>query len=108
MGADFSAGCDAAGGPPFGAPDQILKLELTASRRVILDMTGSSYTTILDVRKGTTCPGTEIPVGCTASFNPSSPSYLDLDLDAGTYFVQIDGLEGAVGPWNLDVYVVQP
>ncbi len=108
VGADFSAGCDAAGGPPFGAPDQILELVLTSSRRVILDMTGSSYETILDVRKGTTCPGTEVPVGCTASFNPSSPSYLDLDLDAGTYFVQIDGLMGAVGAWNLDVYVVQP
>ncbi|MFO0550112.1 MAG: hypothetical protein U0271_17090 [Polyangiaceae bacterium] len=105
--ADFSAGCDAAGGPPNGAPDQLLRLELTEEKRVVLDATGSGYDVLLDVRKGPSCPGTEVPLGCSATISGIRP-YLDLTLQPGTYFVQIDGLSGAVGPWNLDVYVVDP
>ena len=33
--ANFSAGCDASGGAPKGAPDQLLKLVLDAPKRVI-------------------------------------------------------------------------
>ena len=35
-------------------------------------------------------------------------SFLDRTLAAGTYFVQIDGYNGATGPWNLDVRVIPP
>src|SRR5690606_21163147 len=105
--ANFSAGCDASSGPANGAKDQLLKLVLPAPRRVVLDMSGSGYNTLLDVRKGPSCPGTEVPLACTASFSGEG-SYLDLQLEAGTYFVQIDGLAGATGPWMLDVHVVEP
>ena len=81
--ADFSAGCDAPGQPIGGAKDQIMKLALTQKQRVVLDMIGSSYTTILDVRQGATCPATEVPNACYVGFN-AGRSFLDLTLDPGT------------------------
>ncbi len=105
--ADFSAGCDQSGGPAFGAPEQLLRLELAEARRVVLDATGSSYPVLLDVRKGPSCPGTEVPLGCTISTS-TRPAYLDLTLAAGVYFVQVDGVAGATGAWTLDVHVALP
>jgi hypothetical protein len=101
--ADFSAGCDVGGQSDGGAPDQILELELSQARRVILDMQGSAYETILSVREGEFCPGVELPLACAAGYR-SSRSYLDLDLQPGHYFVQIDGYDGAAGAWRLDVF----
>lgn len=105
--ADFDAGCDQAGQPEYGAPEQLLKLTLPASKRVVLDMMGSSYSTLLDVRKGPDCPGTEVLLACAAGYYVQR-SFLDLTLDAGTYFIQIDGYAGQSGPWFLDVRVVDP
>lgn len=105
--ADFSAGCDQAGGPANGAKEQLLRLVLPAQKRVVFDMGGSGYTTLLDVRKGPGCPGNEIVGGCTVGYY-SGRSFLDLTLDAATYYVQIDGLGVESGPWQLDVYVVDP
>lgn len=105
--ADFNAGCDGPGQPIGSARDQLLKLDLTQQRRVVLDMSGSFYTTILDVRKGAPCPGIEVPNACHVGFQ-ASRSFLDLTLAAGTYFVQIDGYAADKGPWNLDVRVLAP
>ena len=104
---DFSAGCDLGGVPGGGAPDQLLQLTLAAKKRVVLDMTGSGYTTILDVRKGPGCPGVEVPLACAVGYYQGR-SYLDLALDPGTYYVQIDGFNLSAGPWFLDVRVVDP
>jgi len=101
--ADFDAGCDVGGQSEGGAPDQMLKLSLSAPRRVILDMRGSTYKTMLSVRKGPDCPGAEVPRGCAPGYG-ASRSYLDLDLQAGDYFVQIDGYRGDSGVWKLDVF----
>jgi hypothetical protein len=105
--ADFNAGCDQGGVPQGGAPDQLLKLTLTAPKRVVLDMTGSAYATVLDVREGPGCPGTEVPVACAVGYG-SRRSYLDLQLGAGTYYLQIDGFVLDAGSWFLDVRVVDP
>jgi Putative metal-binding motif len=105
--ADFNAGCDAPGMPLGGSRDQILRLDLTQQRRVVFDMTGSFFTTVLDVRKGATCPGAEVPGLCYIGFG-ANRSFLDVTLDPGTYWVQIDGYAGEVGPWNLDVRVLAP
>jgi len=104
-GSDFSASCDFA--TPAGAPDQLLRLELTAPRRVVLDMRGSGFDTLLDVRRGPSCPGEEIARAC-AVFSAGDRSFLDLDLPAGEYFVQIDGYAGASGNWFLNVFVLDP
>jgi Putative metal-binding motif len=110
--ANFSAGCDNAGGQPNGAKDQLLRLNLASEKRVVFDMSGSGYATLLDVRQGPDCPGTEMPLSCSASTaNPASgtgKSFLDLDLQGGTYFIQIDGLGGDAGLWFLNVFVADP
>jgi len=59
------------------------------------------------VRKGPSCPGTEVAQGCAVGYNPGR-SFLDLDLEAGVYFIQIDGYAMDAGPWFLDVRVVDP
>jgi hypothetical protein len=105
--AQYSAGCDQAGSGAFGAKEQLLRLELDAPKRVLLDSYGSSYATLLDIRKGPSCPGVEVPNGCTVSYD-SSRSFLDVTLDAGTYFLQVDGFNLASGEWRLDVRVVDP
>jgi hypothetical protein len=105
--ADYSAGCDVTGVAPNSAPDQNLKLILPVKKRVIFDMQGSGYWTLLDVRKGESCPGLEMPEACSAGYGPLR-SYLDLPLDAGTYWVQVDGYSGDSGTWFLDVRVVDP
>lgn len=105
--ASFSAGCDQGGGPPNGAKDQLLSLTLDEPKRVIFDMQGSTYNTLLDIRRGPSCPGTEVPLGCTIAIGQEK-SYLDLTLDPGIYYVQIDGVGTATGAWMLDVHVVDP
>lgn len=102
--ADFSAGCDVGNQAKFGALDQILHLKLEQKSRAIFDMAGSAYNTLLSVRRGTTCPGAELPFACAAGYQ-ASRSFLDLELDPGDYYIQIDGYAGAVGAWSLDVYV---
>jgi hypothetical protein len=102
--ADYSAGCDVGNQAVNGAPDQILHLALKTKSRVILDMAGSSYQTLLSVRTGGACPGTELPLACAAGYWPER-SYLDLDLDSGDYYVQVDGYAGDSGAWSLDIYV---
>ena len=105
--ADYSAGCDVTGVLGAGAADQMLKLALSSRKRVVLDMKGSSYATLLDVRKGEVCPGLEMPGACSVGYVPLR-SYLDLTLDPGIYWVQVDGYSYASGSWLLDVRVVDP
>jgi Putative metal-binding motif len=105
--ADFNTGCDNGGLPQGGAPDQLLMLTIPATKRVIFDMAGSSYNTIVDVRKGPACPGAEVPMACAVGYS-ADRSFLDLTLSAGTYYVQIDGFSLDSGNWFLDVRVVDP
>jgi hypothetical protein len=106
--ADYDAGCDAPGQPIGGAKDQIMRLDLAAPRRVVMDMSGSFYTTILDVRKGASCAAAaEVPNACFVGFT-ANKSFLDLTLASGTYWLQVDGYNGDRGPWNLDLRVLPP
>ena len=105
--ADFSAGCDAPGQPIGGAKDQLFKIDLGSKRRVVLDMIGTEFTPILDIRKGPGCPGTEVTSGCYVGFGPNR-AFLDMVLDTGSYYVQVDGYNGDRGKWNLDVRVLDP
>jgi hypothetical protein len=102
--ADFSAGCDVGNQTKNGAPDQLLHLRLETKSRVVLDMAGSKYDTMLSVRKGEACPGLELPLSCAVG-QVTARSFLDLDLESGDYYVQVDGYAGQAGPWSLDVYV---
>jgi hypothetical protein len=103
-GNDFSASCDFA--TPTGSPDQMLRLVLDQERRVVLDMRGSDFDTLLNVRQGPGCPGEEVARAC--SVISGERSFLDVNLPAGEYFVQVDGYAGAFGSWFLDVFVIEP
>ncbi|MCC6213535.1 MAG: putative metal-binding motif-containing protein [Polyangiaceae bacterium] len=105
--AQYESGCDLGGQPPGGAPEQMLRLVVPERSRVVLDLQGSSYATLLQVRRGPTCPGSEILGACAAGY-VQDRSFLDLVLDAGEYFVQVDGYSGASGAWNLDVFFGPP
>jgi hypothetical protein len=104
---DYGAGCDAPGQPPGGAPDQVLSLNLTQPQRVVLDMEGSQYTTLLDVFQGPACPGTPVPNACYVGFG-GPRSFLDLELSTGQYWIVVTGYSGAAGAWDLDVRVLPP
>lgn len=101
----YAASCDQGGIGKYGAPEQFLKLQLDEKRRVILDARESSYQTLINVRKGPTCPGQEVTRGCTIGVYQQN-SFLDLELEAGIYYIQIDGYYGDYGAWTLDVFVV--
>lgn len=105
--ADYEAGCDLQAQGEGGASDQMLKLVLTEEKRVVLDMLGSSYSTLLAVREGANCPGEQVANACSVGVN-SARSYLDLTLPSGEYFVQVDGFAREEGAWFLDVYIVDP
>ena len=104
--ADYTEGCDAPGQGAGGAPDQVLALNLAQDQRVVLDMSGSSYTTLLAVMQGPGCPGAPVSGACYVGFGGSS--FLDLEMTAGTYWIVIDGYNGAKGAWDLDVRILPP
>jgi hypothetical protein len=85
----------------------MLRLDLAQPQRVVFDMSGSVFTTLLDIRKGAACPGLEIPNMCYVGFGPSR-SFLDVPLGAGTHWIQLDGYAGEVGAFDLDVRVLPP
>jgi hypothetical protein len=70
-------------------------------------MQGSSYATLLVVRRDDGCPGSEVSGGCSLGTRDSR-SFLDLTLDPGAYNVQIDGYNGASGKWALEVFTAEP
>jgi hypothetical protein len=103
--ADYGSGCDAPGAQ--SAPDQVLSLDLAQPRRVVFDMEGSGYTTILNVLGGPTCPGSPVMNGCYVGFGPER-SFLDLELPAGQYWLVVDGYDQGKGSWYLDVRILPP
>jgi len=105
--ADYTASCDYGGQTGPGAPDQMLHLELTERRRVVFDMQGSSYDTLITLRTDDGCPGKEIEGTCSVGYIDAR-SFLDVTLDEGTYNVQIDGYNGANGKWVLEVFTAAP
>jgi hypothetical protein len=105
--ADYTASCDYGGQSGPGAPDQMLHLVLTERRRVVFDMQGSSYDTIITLRTDDGCPGSEIEGTCAVGFLDAR-SFLDVTLDEGAYNVQIDGYNGANGRWVLEVFTAVP
>jgi hypothetical protein len=104
--ADYTEGCDAPGQGPGGAPDQVLALDLPQPQRVVLDMSGSSFATLLSVMQGPACPGSLVNGACYVGFGDDS--FLDLELTAGSYWIVVDGYDGAKGAWDLDVRILPP
>ena len=105
--ADYEASCDYGGQPEFGAPEQMLRLALPEPRRVVFDLAGSDYDTLIVVREASECPGTEVTNTCVPGF-VTGRSFLETILEPGEYWVQIDGFNGESGRWSLEVFVASP
>jgi len=105
--ADFDASCDTVGMPKGGASDVVYRLDLTKKGRLIVDMAGSAYTTTVAVRKGMACPGSELVDACAAGYVVDN-AFLDIPVDAGTYWIIVDGYSLASGSYRLDVRVAPP
>ena len=89
------------------APTQLFALTLPRRLRVLLSTTGSTFPTILAVRSGAACPGSELPSACNTGYD-STRSFLDRVLEAGTHWIVLTGYAGAKGAWVLDAFVVDP
>jgi hypothetical protein len=84
------------------------QLTLTERRRVIANTLGSGFDTILSVNSGSSCPGRPVTNGCNDD-TVAQASQVDVTLDAGTYFVVVQGCGfGRGGDYTLDVAVVAP
>ena len=79
--------------------DVVYALTVGYYREVQISTAGSSFDTVLYVRSGS-CTGTEI--GCNNDYNDTT-SYLDLWLNAGTYYIIIDGYSSNCGAYSLTV-----
>ena len=106
-GADFDASCDTSGMPKGGAPDVVYRLDVAKKSRLLVDMAGSAYTTTVSIRTGAACPGVELVDGCAAGFVVDN-AFLDYPVDAGTYWIIVDGYSLASGSYRLDVRVAPP
>lgn len=107
LSADLDASCDTVGMPKGGAPEVIYRIDIPKKSRLILDAFGSAYTTTLSIRKGATCPGVELPDSCAAGYVIDN-AFLDRTVDAGTYWIVVDGYALGSGSYRLDVRVAPP
>ena len=84
------------------------RLNLRERRRVVASTYGSSFDTVLSVGSGSSCPGRSVTNGCNDDTVHNS-SQLDLTLDAGTYWVTLQGCGSRVGgAYTLDVATFAP
>lgn len=105
--ADYEASCDFGGQPEFGAAEQMLRIALPERKRVMFDLAGSEYDTLLVLREASECPGSEVVNTCVPGY-VAGRSFLETTLEAGEYWVQIDGFNGESGRWSLEVFVASP
>ncbi|HEX2732924.1 MAG TPA: putative metal-binding motif-containing protein [Polyangiaceae bacterium] len=101
---DEPASCDIGGASIDGTPDQWLHLALSEQRRVVFDTRGSEVPLILNLRRGTSCPGKELDGACVIDAAGGPGAYLERVLSKGDYWVQLLGYAGARGRWTLDVF----
>ena len=84
------------------------QLTLAGRRRVLANTLESGFDTILSVNSGDTCPGRPVTNGCNDD-TVAQASQVDVTLDAGTYFIIVQGCGfGRGGDYTLDVAVVAP
>lgn len=100
MAADLDANC----GDQARSADAVFRLALPERRRVTFDTGGSGYDTVLHIHRDACVSRGEL--ACDDDSGDGSASFIDRTLDAGTYYVVVDG-RGMVsrGEYFLEVLV---
>jgi hypothetical protein len=99
MGSDYSSICG------FGAnsPDAAFRFVLGARTHIEASLEGSSYNAVLHLHHDT-CSGVDLVVGGCSDSYFGNEAFLDLDLNADTYFLVVDGYGNVSdGEYILDV-----
>ncbi|MBX3269376.1 MAG: hypothetical protein KF729_03900 [Sandaracinaceae bacterium] len=81
----FTASC----GGGAAAPDVVYRLSITQVSDVVLETTASTFDTVLHLRSGASCPGTEL--ACDDDGGAGTLSRITRRLVPGTYWVVVDG-----------------
>jgi hypothetical protein len=106
---DYQGSC----GGAARSKDAVFKLDLDTQRRVRAELVGT-FDTVLHMFANTAgaagCPGyTDLPDGCDDDGGSGSGSLLDLELDAGSYFLIVDGYNTLnAGAYTLEVTIEAP
>lgn len=106
----FTTSC---GGPAQGqsSPDRMYKIVLAQRSRVKLELTTPTWDGVLAIRRSCLDQGgrtPEVPQGCNNDSVDEHHAKLEQTLDAGTYFVHVDGHQsGNQGAFTL-LYTVGP
>ncbi len=107
MANDYTTSAASVCGSGAASPDAAFRLTLAARRRVVLSTEGSAYDTVLHVHRDACVSGAELY--CDDDGGAGATSLLDRVLDAGTYYVIVDGFGTASsGSYVLDVLVTDP
>jgi hypothetical protein len=80
----------------------VYRLELASRQRVTIDVVDPRFDSVLYVRKDD-CAASEAEVACNDDVGHERRSRVDEVLEAGTYFVFVDGLSNESGPYRLKV-----
>ena len=94
---NYLGGCGA-----DNAPEAVVALTLDAPARVTVSVTEADYDPLMYVRSACDDPRAEL--GCNDDFNELLPR-VDIDAQAGTYYIFIEGFGGGTGRGVLQVNV---
>jgi hypothetical protein len=93
----FAAGC----AEETGAPESVFRFSIEKRARIGLLLNSKAGDAVLHVRSDCMDPGSE--VACNDDHGSKERSEVDVVLDAGTYFVFVDGHEPAdAGPFTIE------
>lgn len=89
------------------SPDAAFKLDLTETRQVIADLSGSAFDTILHVHSGACASEGEI--FCDDTSGTGFTSRIDQELTAGTWYFIVDGWGGSSsGEYTIQFTLTEP
>jgi hypothetical protein len=107
-GDNFSTACVAGDGPGSG-PDRVYEFDLALRSRVRVTVTASTFDAVLAIRKGCAdAPGSPpVEIACASDADRSRRTSIDRTLEAGRYWVVVDGQSPHdQGPFRLQYDVV--
>ncbi|MCB9661826.1 MAG: PPC domain-containing protein [Sandaracinaceae bacterium] len=89
------------------SPDRVYQLRLTRRMTVRAHMTTTDFDGALHIRRD--CPDASTEVACNDDFDGQRQSLIETTLDAGTYFIVVDGFSrNNQGSYSLRVDTTRP